>query len=56
MYQSLAGIDEDVGGKAQELSDVIADRPEEARRDLLHAVELLLRAGERSKSRDDERP
>ena len=42
----MFGIDEDVGDKAQNLSDVLAGRPEGAHRDLLHAVELMLRAGE----------
>jgi transcriptional regulator with XRE-family HTH domain len=41
----MFGVDEDVGDKAQELSDVLADRPKEAHHDLLHAVELMLRAG-----------
>ena len=45
----MFGIDEDIGDEAQDLSDVLADRPKEAHRDLLHAVELMLRAGERSK-------
>ena len=45
----MFGIDEDIGGEVQDLSDVLAGRPKEARRDLLHAVELILRAGTGSK-------
>jgi len=39
------GIDEDVGSEVKELNDMLAGRPKEARRDLLHAMELMLRAG-----------
>ena len=42
-------IDDDFGGEVQDLSDVLAGRPKEARRDVLHAMELLLRAGAGSK-------
>ena len=45
----MFGIDEDIGGEVQDLSDVLAGRPKEARRDVLHAIELLLRAGAGSK-------
>ena len=45
----MFGIDEDIGGEVQDLSDVLAGRPEAARRDLLHAMELILRAGAGSK-------
>ena len=45
----MFGIDEDVDNKAQTLGDALADRPKDAHRDLLHAVEIMLRAGERSK-------
>jgi transcriptional regulator with XRE-family HTH domain len=45
----MFGIDEDIGDEAQNLSDVLADLPKEAHRDLLHAVERMHRAGERSK-------
>jgi transcriptional regulator with XRE-family HTH domain len=45
------GIDEDVGDEVQELSDLLAGRPREARRDMLHAMELMLRAGARSHAR-----
>ena len=42
-------IDDDFGGEVQDLSDVLAGRPKEARRDVLHAIELILRAGVGSK-------
>jgi transcriptional regulator with XRE-family HTH domain len=42
-------IDEDIGVEVQDLSDVLAGRPKEARRDLLHAMKLILRAGAGSK-------
>ena len=45
----MFGIDEDIGIEVQDLSDVLAGRPKEARRDLLQAMELILRAGARSK-------
>jgi transcriptional regulator with XRE-family HTH domain len=41
----MFGIDEDIGVAVRDLSDVLAGLPEEARRDLLHAMELMLRAG-----------
>jgi transcriptional regulator with XRE-family HTH domain len=45
----MFGIDEDVGAEVQDLSEVLAGRPKDARRDLLHAMELMLRAGAGSK-------
>src|SRR5689334_19016124 len=45
----MFGIDEDVGTEVQDLSDVLAGRPKEARRALLRAMELMLRAGAGSK-------
>jgi transcriptional regulator with XRE-family HTH domain len=45
----MFGIDEDIGVEVQDLNDVLAGRPKEARRDLLHAMELMLRAGAGSK-------
>jgi transcriptional regulator with XRE-family HTH domain len=45
----MFGIDEDLGADVQELGDVLAGQPSQARRDLLRAMELMLRAGERSK-------
>jgi transcriptional regulator with XRE-family HTH domain len=42
----MFGIDEDNGVEVQDLSDVLAGRPKEARRDLLHAMKLILRAGQ----------
>jgi transcriptional regulator with XRE-family HTH domain len=45
----MFGVDEDVGAEIQEVSDVLAGRPREARRDLLRAMELMLRAGAGSK-------
>lgn len=45
----MFGIDEDVGAEAQSLSDVLAGRSKEARRDLLRAMELMLRAAAGSK-------
>jgi len=41
----MFGIDEDIGIEVQNLSDVIAGRPMEARGDLLRGIELVLRAG-----------
>jgi len=43
------GIDEDLEVDIQELSEVLAGWPKEARRYLLQAVRLLLRAGAGSK-------
>jgi transcriptional regulator with XRE-family HTH domain len=43
------GIDEDIGAAVQDLGDVLAGLPMQARRDLLHALELMLRAGAGSK-------
>ena len=34
----MFGIDEDIGGEVQDLYDVLAGRPKETRRDLLHAI------------------
>ncbi|HEX3478691.1 MAG TPA: helix-turn-helix domain-containing protein [Kofleriaceae bacterium] len=45
----MFGIDEDIGLDVQELSELLAGRPEPARRDLLRAMELTLRAGAGSK-------
>ena len=45
----MFGIDEDIGAAVQDLSDVLAGLPDQARRDLLHAMELMLRAGAGSK-------
>jgi transcriptional regulator with XRE-family HTH domain len=45
----MFGVDEDVGGDAKELSDVLAGRSQEVRYDVLRAVELILRAAEASK-------
>ncbi len=45
----MFGIDEDLGVAVQDLGDVLAGLPVEARRDLLHALELMLRAGAGSK-------
>jgi transcriptional regulator with XRE-family HTH domain len=45
----MFGIDEDLDAEVQDLSDVLAGRPMEARHDLLRGIELVLRAGERSK-------
>jgi transcriptional regulator with XRE-family HTH domain len=39
------GIDEDVGSEVEDLNDMLAGRPKETRRDLLRAMELMLRAG-----------
>lgn len=41
----MFGIDEDIGAEIQDLSDMLAGRPKETRRDLLQAMELMLRAG-----------
>src|SRR5215475_769881 len=45
----LFGVDEEIGGDAKHLSDVLAGRPKEVRYDVLRAVELILRAAEASK-------
>src|SRR3954463_4438928 len=39
------GSDGEIGGEVQDLNDMLAGRPKEARRDLLQAMELMLRAG-----------
>jgi transcriptional regulator with XRE-family HTH domain len=41
----MFGVDEDIGHEVEDLSDMLAGRPKQARRDLLHAMELMLRAG-----------
>jgi len=41
----MFGIDEEIGGEVQDLNDMLAGRPKETRRDLLQAMELMLRAG-----------
>ena len=41
----MFGIDEDIPADVQDLSDMLAGRPKETRRDLLQAMELMLRAG-----------
>ncbi|HEX8107388.1 MAG TPA: helix-turn-helix transcriptional regulator [Kofleriaceae bacterium] len=41
----MFGIDEDIGAEIQDLNDMLAGRPTETRRDLLQAMELMLRAG-----------
>ena len=38
------GIDEDIPAEVQDLNDMLAGRPKETRRDLLQAMELMLRA------------
>jgi transcriptional regulator with XRE-family HTH domain len=43
------GIDEDLDAEVQDLSDMLAGRPREARHDLLRGIELVLRAGGGSK-------
>jgi len=45
----MFGIDEDLDAEVQDLSDVLAGRPREARHDLLRGIELVLRAGKGSK-------
>jgi transcriptional regulator with XRE-family HTH domain len=45
----MFGIDEDLEADLQELSEVLAGWPKEARRHFLQAVRLLLRAGAGSK-------
>jgi transcriptional regulator with XRE-family HTH domain len=45
----MFGLDEDIEFEIQELGEVLAGRPKEARRDLLQAVRLMLRAGAGSK-------
>ena len=45
----MFGIDEEIEVEVQDLSEVLAGRPKEARRDLLHAMRLMLRAGAGSK-------
>ncbi len=51
----MFGIDEDLGAESQDLSEVIAGRPLESRRDLLRGIELVLRAGEDRSSASGER-
>ena len=46
----MFGIDEDIEAEVQELSDVLAGWPKEARRHLLHAITLVLRAAAGSQS------
>jgi transcriptional regulator with XRE-family HTH domain len=41
----MFGIDEEIGSEVQDLSDMLAGRPKETRRDLLQAMQLMLRAG-----------
>ena len=43
------GIDEEIEVEVQDLSEVLAGRPKDARRDLLQAMRLMLRAGAGSK-------
>jgi transcriptional regulator with XRE-family HTH domain len=38
------GIDEDIPAEVQDLNDMLAGRPKETRRDLLQAMQLMLRA------------
>ena len=45
----MFGIDEDIGIEVQDLNDVLASRPKEARRDPATPMELMLRVGARSK-------
>jgi transcriptional regulator with XRE-family HTH domain len=45
----MFGIDEEIAAEVQDLSDVLAGRSKDARRDLLQAVRLMLRAGAASK-------
>lgn len=45
----MFGIDEEVEVEVEGLSAVLAGWPKEVRRDLLHAIELILRAGTGSK-------
>jgi transcriptional regulator with XRE-family HTH domain len=45
----MFGIDEELEVDIQDLGEVLAGRPKEARRDLLQAVRLMLRAGAGSK-------
>jgi transcriptional regulator with XRE-family HTH domain len=45
----MFGIDEDIAGEVHNVIDVLAGRPKEARRDVLHAIELILHAGAGSK-------
>jgi transcriptional regulator with XRE-family HTH domain len=45
----MFGIDEELEVDIQDLVEVLAGRPKEARRDLLEAVRLMLRAGAGSK-------
>ena len=45
----MFGIDEDIGAEPQDLCDVLAGRSKEARRDLLRAMALMLRAAVGSK-------
>ena len=46
----LFGVDEDLDAEITDLGEVLAGRSKEVRTDVLRAVELLLRAGEASKS------
>ena len=41
----MFGIDEEIGSEVKDLNDMLAGRPKETRRDLLQAMELMLRAG-----------
>jgi transcriptional regulator with XRE-family HTH domain len=43
------GIDEEIEVEVQDLSEVLAGRPKDSRRDLLQAMRLMLRAGAGSK-------
>jgi transcriptional regulator with XRE-family HTH domain len=45
----MFGIDEDIDVAVRDLGDLLAGLPVEARRDLLHALELMLRAGARAR-------
>lgn len=45
----LFSVDEDIDGEVKSLDDILAGRPQDVRYDVLRAVSLLLRAGERSK-------
>jgi len=51
----MFGIDEDFGAELQDLSEVIAGRPLESRRDLLRGIDLVLRAGQDRSSAGIER-
>jgi len=41
----MFGIDEDIPAEMLDLNEMLAGRPKETRRDLLQAMELMLRAG-----------